>query len=228
MIASRRLGILGGTFDPVHFGHLDAADAARRALRLDEVQLIPSSDPPHRPSDPLASGFHRFALVALAIQGDEGLRASDMELTRNGPSYTADTLRTVARQGWLPSQIFFILGSDAFAEIATWREFPTVLDAANFVVIARPGTTLDAAAARTPALRGRLRSPEETSGTSGTSIYLVEARTRDISSSTIRARLTARQPIDDLVPAAVARHIVAHHLYGAVDDLHGQDTAISK
>jgi len=151
-----------------------------------------------------------------------------MELTRNGPSYTADTLRTVARQGWLPSQIFFILGSDAFAEIATWREFPTVLDAANFVVIARPGTTLDAAAARTPALRGRLRSPEETSGTSGTSIYLVEARTRDISSSTIRARLTARQPIDDLVPAAVARHIVAHHLYGAVDDLHGQDTAISK
>ena len=228
MIASRRLGILGGTFDPVHFGHLDAADAARRALRLDEVLLIPSSDPPHRPADPLASGFHRFALVALAIQGVEGLRGSDMELTRNGPSYTADTLRTVARQGWLPSQIFFILGSDAFAEIATWREFPTVLDAANFVVIARPGTTLDAAAARTPALRGRLRSPEETSGTSGTSIYLVEARTRDISSSTIRARLTARQPIDDLVPAAVARHIVAHHLYGAVDDLHGQDTAISK
>ena len=228
MIASRRLGILGGTFDPVHFGHLDAADAARRALRLDAVLLIPSSDPPHRPADPLASGFHRFALVALAIQGVEGLRGSDMELTRNGPSYTADTLRTVARQGWLPSQIFFILGSDAFAEIATWREFPTVLDAANFVVIARPGTTLDAAAARTPALRGRLRSPEETSGTSGTSIYLVEARTRDISSSTIRARLTARQPIDDLVPAAVARHIVAHHLYGAVDDLHGQDTAISK
>jgi len=228
MIASRRLGILGGTFDPIHFGHLDAADAARRALRLDAVLLIPSSDPPHRPADPLASGFHRFALVALAIQGVEGLRGSDMELTRNGPSYTADTLRTVARQGWLPSQIFFILGSDAFAEIATWREFPTVLDAANFVVIARPGTTLDAAAARTPALRGRLRSPEETSGTSGTSIYLVEARTRDISSSTIRARLTARQPIDDLVPAAVARHIVAHHLYGAVDDLHGQDTAISK
>jgi nicotinate-nucleotide adenylyltransferase len=228
MIASRRLGILGGTFDPIHFGHLDAADAARRALHLDEVLLIPSSDPPHRPADPLASGFHRFALVALAIQDDDALRASDMELTRAGLSYTADTLRAVTRQGWLPSQIFFILGSDAFAEIATWREFPTVLDTANFVVIARPGTTLDAAAAKTPALRGRLRFPEETSGTSGTSIYLVEARTRDISSSTIRARLAARQTIDDLVPAAVARHIVAHHLYGAVDDLHGQDTAISK
>ena len=218
MIASGRLGILGGTFDPVHFGHLDAADAARRALNLDQVWLIPSCDPPHRPIDPLASGYHRFALVALAVQADETLRASDIELTRTGPSYTADTLRAVSRQGWHASQIFFILGSDAFAEIATWREFPAVLDAANFVVIARPGTTLDAAAARTPSLRGRL----------GTSIFLVEARTRDVSSSTIRARLAARQPIDDLVPAAVARHIVAHHLYDAVDNLHGQDSAISK
>lgn len=218
MIASRRLGILGGTFDPIHFGHLDAADAARRALQLDRVLLIPSFDPPHRPTDPMASGFHRFALVALAIQGNDALSASDMELTRTGPSYTADTLRAVARLGWRPSQIFFILGSDAFAEIATWREYPAVLDTANFVVIARPGTTLDAATARTPSLRGRL----------GQSIFLVEARTRDVSSSTIRARLATRQPIDDLVPAAVARHIAAHHLYGAVDDLHGQDTAISK
>ena len=218
MIASGRLGILGGTFDPVHFGHLDAADAARRALNLDQVWLIPSCDPPHRPIDPLASGYHRFALVALAVHGDETLRASDIELTRTGPSYTADTLRAVARRGRHASQIFFILGSDAFAEIATWREFPAVLDAANFVVIARPGTTLDAAAARTPSLRGRL----------GTSIFLVEARTRDVSSSTIRARLAARQPIDDLVPAAVARHIVAHHLYHAVDNLDGQDSAISK
>src|SRR5688572_31876112 len=152
-----------------------------------------------------------------------------MEMTRTGPSYTADTLRAVARQGWTPSQIFFILGSDAFAEIATWREFPAVLDTANFIVIARPGTALDDAAARTPALRARLRTPgQETSGASGTSIFLVEARTRAVSSSTIRARLAARQPIDDLVPAAVARHIASHHLYGAVDDLHGQDTAISK
>jgi nicotinate-nucleotide adenylyltransferase len=218
MIASGRLGILGGTFDPVHFGHLDAANAARRALNLDQVWLIPSWDPPHRLIDPLASGYHRFALVALAVQGDETLRASDIELTRTGASYTADTLRAVARQGWHASQIFFILGSDAFAEITTWREFPAVLDAANFVVIARPGTTLDAAAARTPSLRGRL----------GTSIFLVEARTRDVSSSTIRARLAARQPIDDLVPAAVARHILAHHLYDAEDNLHGQDSAISK
>jgi nicotinate-nucleotide adenylyltransferase len=229
MIASRRLGILGGTFDPIHFGHLDAADAARRALSLDQVCLIPSCDPPHRPADPLATVFQRFALVALAIQDDDALRASDAELTRIGPSYTADTLRAFARQGWQPSQLFFILGSDAFAEIATWREYPAVLDAAHFVVIARPGTTLDAAAARTPAVRSRMRAaPEHASGGTGTSIFLVEARTRNISSSTIRSRLAARQPIDDLVPTAVARHIVAHHLYEAVDNLHGQDSAITQ
>jgi nicotinate-nucleotide adenylyltransferase len=228
MSASRRLGILGGTFDPIHFGHLDAADAARRALSLDEVRLIPSCDPPHRPIDPLASAFHRFALVALAMQDDDALRASDMELTRPGPSYTADTLRALGAQGWHPSQLFFILGSDAFAEIATWREFPAVLDAAQFVVIARPGTTLDAAVARTPDLRARFRRPDETSRAAGTSIFLVEAHTRDVSSSTIRARLAARQRIDDLVPAAVARYVVEHHLYAPVGDLHGQDSAIQK
>jgi nicotinate-nucleotide adenylyltransferase len=228
MSASRRLGILGGTFDPIHFGHLDAADAARRSLSLDEVRLIPSCDPPHRPIDPLASAFHRFALVALAMQDDDALRASDLELTRPGPSYTADTLRALGAQGWHPSQLFFILGSDAFAEIATWREFPAVLDAAQFVVIARPGTTLDAAVARTPDLRARLRRPDETSRASGTSIFLVEAHTRDVSSSTIRARLAARQRIDDLVPAAVARYVVEHHLYAPVGDLHGQDSAIQK
>jgi nicotinate-nucleotide adenylyltransferase len=208
-----RLGLLGGTFDPIHFGHLDAADAALRALALDEIRFIPSHDPPHRPSDPRASAFHRFALVALAIDGNATYRASDLELRRDGPSYTTDTLRAMQTEGWDPSQIFFILGADAFAEIATWREFPTVLDAANFVVIARPGTSLDAAAARTPSLRGRMRRPDGAFEHEGTFVFLIQAQTRDVSSTTIRARLAAGQSIADLVPAAVARHIVAHKLY---------------
>jgi nicotinate-nucleotide adenylyltransferase len=222
----RRLGLLGGTFDPIHHGHLDAADAARRALTLDEIRLLPAHDPPHRPIDPRATAFHRFALVSLAINGLDGYAASDVELVREGPSYTADTLRGVHREGWLPSQIFFILGSDAFAEIDTWHEYPRVLEAANFAVIARPGTTLDAAVERAPALRSRTWRAADVGAVSGgnTAIFLVEARTRDVSSTGIRARLAAGQAIDDLVPAAVARHIVAHHLYGAVDELHGQDT----
>jgi nicotinate-nucleotide adenylyltransferase len=224
MTAARRLGVLGGTFDPVHVGHLDAAEAARASLELDEVLFIAAHDPPHKPGDPHASAFHRFALIALAIQEWPGYRASDMELSRDGASYTADTLRALHACGWSPANLFFIVGADAFAEISTWREFPAVLDMAHFAVIARPGSALDEALARTPDLGSRVRHPASRAWNDedGTAIYLVEARTRDVSSTAIRARLTERKAIDDLVPVAVARHIIAHHLYGAVDDLHGQ------
>lgn len=224
MRGARRLGILGGTFDPIHLGHLDAGDAACAALSLDAILLIPAHDPPHRPIDPLASAYHRFALVSLAIEGRDAYRVSDMELIRQGPSYTADTLRSLHAEGWRASQLFFILGSDAFAEIAAWYGFPSFLDLAHFVVIARPGTTIERAAARTPQLRARMcGAPHgESFGDGPTRIFLVEAQTHDVSSSAIRERLGAARPIDDLVPAPVARHILKHHLYGAVDDLHGE------
>src|SRR5687768_11523417 len=161
MSGRRRLGVLGGTFDPIHFGHLDAGDAAQSALGLDEVRLIPSHDPPHRAVDPRASVFHRFALVSLAIAERPSWRVSDVEVARPGASYSVDTLRALHAEGWSALQIFFILGSDAFAEIATWRQFPDVLDAAQFVVVARPGVTLDDALARTPQLRPRMRRPAD-------------------------------------------------------------------
>jgi len=201
-----RLGILGGTFDPVHHGHLDAADAARHACSLDRVLFVPAHDPPHKPVDPRASGYHRFAMLALALDGRAGERVSDMELRRTGPSYTVTTLRELHGQGWAPAQLYFVIGTDAFAEIATWYEYPAVLTCANFVVISRPGAQTS----------GLLRSPGTSPG-----IYHVEARTRDVSSTTIRTRLAERDPIDDLVPAAVARYITAHHLYGATDHRHG-------
>lgn len=230
MTSSRRLGVLGGTFDPIHLGHLRAGDAAAAALGLDEILVIPAHDPPHRTLDPRASPFHRFALIALALDGRSGWRLSDAELTRTGPSYTAHTLKALHASGWPASQIFFLLGSDAFAEIATWYEFPAVLDAAHFAVIARPGTTLDQVLARTSALKRRARrvgAGSRAISTEGpeTGIFLIESSTPDISSSDIRRRLAARQSIDDLVPAPVARYIYTHHLYGSsasVDDLHGK------
>lgn len=225
MTRETRLGVLGGTFDPVHFGHLDAAEAARTAIGLDEILLVPAHDPPHRGGDPHESPYHRFALAALAIDRRDGYRVSDLELRRPGPSYTVDTLRHLHGCGWKALQIFFILGSDAFAEIATWHEFPAVLDAAHFVVIARPGTTVDAAVARAPGVAGRFRVLDrlgQPGGESaGTGVFLVEAHTRDVSSTTIRQRLANQESIDDLVPPAVARHIVTHRLYGAVGGLHG-------
>jgi nicotinate-nucleotide adenylyltransferase len=225
MTARGRLGILGGTFDPVHLGHLDAAEAARAALALDEVWFLPSHDPPHRSAGPRASAFHRFALVALAIDGHEGLRASDLEAARPGPSYTVDTLQTLGASGWTPSQIFLIVGSDAFAEISTWRAYPQVLDLAHFAVIARSGTTFEDALMRAPELRGRLVEPGGPwPDPPATGIVAVRADTRAASSTTVRERLAAGRPIDDLVPPAVARHIRRHRLYEPEGSLHGQDT----
>lgn len=232
MSGARRLGLLGGTFDPIHFGHLDAADAAMAALSLDEVRLIPALDPPHRRDDPKGPVYQRFALVALAIADRPACLVSDIELLRQGPSYTFETLRALHAEGWRASQLFFILGSDAFADIAKWRGYPSVLDLAHFVVIARPGTTIEMATERVPDLRPRMcmsDARDERAAGSGaidepsTRIFLVDAGTRDVSSTQIRERLAAARSIDDLVPAPVARHIFKHHLYGAVDDLHGEN-----
>ena len=229
MTSHRRLGVLGGTFDPIHLGHLRAGEAAAAALGLDEIRVIPAHDPPHRTLEPRASAFHRFALAALALEGRPGWRLCDAELLRTGPSYTAHTLEALHADGWSASQIFFVLGSDAFAEIATWYDFPAVLEAAHFAVIARPGITLDQATARS-AVGQRVRPVAAASGTTfpggpGTGIFLIETNTPEISSSDIRRRLAAGQSIEHLVPPTVARYIHTHHLYGssaAVDDLHGK------
>lgn len=231
--AGRRLGVLGGTLDPIHVGHLDAADAARAALTLDEILVIPAHDPPHRPRDPHASDFHRFALAALAVSDRHGYRVSDMELRRSGVSYTALTLRELHGQGWQAWQIFFIIGADAFAEIATWYDYPAILDACHFAVIARPGMTLQTSLDRTPALAARVRKVADVlAAPQPLAIILIAAVTRAVSSSDIRARLAAGQSIDGLVPPAVAGHIHRHGLYSGrsrpglaapADNLHGQD-----
>ena len=212
----QHLGILGGTLDPVHFGHLDAAEAARQALALDEVWLVPSYDPPHRPVDPVATGFHRFTMASLAAAEHPAYRASDIELRRSGPSYTVDTLKELHGLGWQPVQLFFIIGVDAFAEVGSWRDYPAVLAAANFVVIARAGAAAAQVASREPELAARVAPAEEAPANSAeTRIFPVEARTRDVSSSLIRQRLRHNQSIADLVPAPVERHIMAYGLYGS-------------
>lgn len=216
MTHPQRLGILGGTLDPMHFGHLDAAEVAQRALDLDEVWFVPSHDPPHRPLDPVASPFHRFAMASLAVSDHEAYRACDLELRRAGSSYTIDTLQELHAQGWAPSQLFFIIGVDAFAEVAAWRAYPDVLGAANFAVISRAGMPAPQLAAHLPELSARIATAGFTSTNgAGTMIFPVEGRTRDVSSSLVRQRLRDRESISDLVPAQVERHIMAHGLYGS-------------
>jgi nicotinate-nucleotide adenylyltransferase len=189
-----RVGILGGTFDPIHNGHLEAADAARRELKLDRVMLLPARTPPHRSSEPRASAFHRFAMAAMAATTKPGMEVSDLELHRDGPSYTSITLQQLHAEGYKPSQLFFILGADAFAEIATWHDYPRLLDFSNFVVVSRPGISTSHV-------------------TSGPRMFFVAADTPDVSSTEIRRRVSAGESIGGLVPSIVADHIRRHRLY---------------
>ena len=217
MTAGKRIGVLGGTFDPIHFGHLDAAGAARRALDLDHVLLMPARVPPHKAAGPLASACHRFAMAALAASERAELRVSDLELERSGPSYTSWTLDRLARAGLRPAQLFFIAGADAFADIPAWRDYPDLLARSHFVVVSRPGNAAGGMPQRLPALAGRMRSPDgaaPAAGAGATRIWLVSAPTRDVSSSTVRALLERGRAVDRLVPAAVAAHIARHDLYG--------------
>jgi nicotinate-nucleotide adenylyltransferase len=218
MTARPRVGLLGGTFDPIHVGHLAAADAAQRALDLDVVRFIPAARPPHRPDIPSASGYHRLEMIRLAIadRGDAGPSqwdVSDLELRRSGPSYSFDTLDALHREGLIPLQIFFVTGADAFAEIATWHRYPDVLDAAHFAVVTRPGTTLDGLRQRLPALASRMTSPADVAHASTPRIVLVEADTPDVSSTDIRRRASRGEAIDTLVPVSVAAYIKQNSLY---------------
>jgi nicotinate-nucleotide adenylyltransferase len=217
--ASGRTGVLGGTFDPVHEGHVAAACAACRALALDRVIFIPSHQPPHRPAQPRASAFHRFAMVSLAVASHPPLLASDVELQRSGPSYTAVTLRRLHEAGYQPSQLFFITGTDAFAEIAAWHDYPAVLDLAHFVVISRPGQSFAVLQDRLPGLAPRMRPVSEwpPEGTEGVpcAVFLVSAATPDVSSTDIRERAARGETLTGLVAPEVERHIRKHRLYGS-------------
>lgn len=219
-----RLGILGGTLDPIHCGHMAAAVAARDAFDLSTVLVIPSRVPPHRAVQPMASPYQRFAMAALAVSGVDRFEASDDELRSEGPSFTADTLERQHARGVSASQIFFITGADAFAEIATWKRYPEVLDLANFVVVSRPGYAIDALASRLPSLAGRMRSAHgQAADAAKPLIYLLETPTPDVSSTVVRERLRRGDSVTGLVPPLVAAHIHQHRLYSQANQLHGQN-----
>lgn len=197
------LGVLGGTFDPIHLGHMAAALAAQRSLSLDSIVLVPSRIPPHRAQPATASAEDRLAMAHLAARAHPGWSVSRLEIDREGPSYTYDTLVELGKPG---TQLFFITGADAFAEIDTWSRYPAVLDLANFVVVSRPGITLDSLRERVPSAFSHRPSAQ-------TRVILVEAHTPDVSSTAIRSRVRAGQSLSGLVPDAVAGYIAAHRLY---------------
>ncbi len=197
-----RLGILGGTFNPLHLGHLICAQEAHLQLRLDRVILIPAAQSPHKPLDEDDPGAeHRLALCRLAAAADERFGVSSMEVERPGPSYTVDTLRELhSREP--DSELYLIVGGDVAAGLSTWREPEQVLSLAELAVATRRGTprrSID------DALRGL---------SGGERAAFFEMPTIEISSTDIRRRVQSRKPIRYLVPEAVANYIDEHRLYG--------------
>jgi nicotinate-nucleotide adenylyltransferase len=229
MTAGRRVGILGGTFDPIHCGHLDAGAAAQRSLDLHRVLVLPSNVPPHRPP-PVASAYHRFAMVALAITGRPGWRALDLELRENRLSYTWDTLQRLHADGFDAAELFFITGADAFVEIATWKNYPAVLELAHFAVVSRPGVPVHGLPAALPSLADRMRpvandeaGGDGSKGARRTMIFLIDAATADVSATAIRRARSGRESIAGMVPPAVRQHIEQHALYEDMGSVRGAD-----
>jgi nicotinate-nucleotide adenylyltransferase len=213
---SGRTGILGGTFDPIHVGHLAVARAAQQALELDRVLVVPSHTPPHRSMMPSASPYHRFAMAALAVAETDECLVSDLELMAGGISYTCHTLERLHATGLAPRDLYFLTGADAFAEIESWKDYPAILTQAHFVVVSRPGRSAASLRQTLPALANRMEDvanclarDRDDPGT----IFLIEAPTPDVSATTIRRRLVNGESLTGFVAPAVETHIRRHRLY---------------
>jgi nicotinate-nucleotide adenylyltransferase len=204
-------GLFGGTFDPIHRGHLDVAHAARRAIGLGTVWIVPSRLPPHR-GRPAAPAAHRFAMAALAIQAEEGLLLSDLDMDTDGPSYTVETLDRLEHGGTDPREVYWVIGADAFLEIRSWRDYPRLLDRCHFAVVSRPGVSALALPTALPELADRM-APAPPSPGPDPRILLVDAPTAPVSSTDVRRAIAAGLPVDGLVPPPVAAYIARHALY---------------
>lgn len=206
------VGLLGGTFDPIHTGHLDVARAARKALGIDEVWFVPARQPSHR-AQPAASAAHRFAMVALALADEDGLLVSDLEMDTGAPSYTIDTLqRAEARFPHVRRPFFVITGADAFRDIRTWRSWEQLAGRCHFVVVSRPGMPAGDMRRAVPELAARMiDAPCAAPPTP--SIFLVDAPTADVSSTGVRRALKVGGDLAGLIPGSVATYAVRHALY---------------
>ncbi len=197
------VGVLGGSFNPIHYGHLDVARAVSAARRLDRVLFLPARQPPHKTGE-LAPAAHRLRMVELACEEEPRFVADDLELQRPGPSYTVDTLAELRRRLG-DATLYFIIGADLFAEFSKWRQPQRILSLARLIVVNRPGAEISWRADDFPQFsRADLLRIERDHVRMPPSI---------LSSTDVRAAVRAGRPLADLVPAKVARYILENRLY---------------
>jgi nicotinate-nucleotide adenylyltransferase len=196
-----QIGILGGTFDPIHYGHLIIAEAAMDQLGLDRIEFLPANDPPHKPEGSVSPARHRAAMVQTAIDPVDYFELNCIEMERAGPSYTVDSLEQLVRER--PQDSFwFIIGGDSLRDLPAWRSPERILELASLAVIDRPGAIYDLAGLEglVPGLRQR--------------IALVEAPLIDISATLLRRRFAAGGSIRFQTPDSVIAYMTANGLYG--------------
>lgn len=196
MSAPAAIGVMGGTFDPIHYGHLVAASEVADRLGLDKVLFVPAGRPWQKEGRVTASAEHRYLMTVIATAADERFFVSRSDIDRPGSSYSVDTLRDLAGQYEADTQWFFITGADALAHIRTWRDHRKILEMAHLVGVSRPGHNLG--------------MPDLPQG----SVTLLEAPTSSISSTDVRDRVRNKLQIRYLVPEGVERYIVKTGLYG--------------
>jgi nicotinate-nucleotide adenylyltransferase len=196
------IGILGGTFNPIHLAHLRAAEVVREEMGLEKILFIPSGNPPHKPSYELADVKDRYNMTKCAISSNPNFELSVIEIEREGNSYTVDTLSELKKQYGQETTLYFIIGADILSELTSWKDYKKVFQLCEFVVVTRPG--FDAAE-----LVAAIGSSEEDSP----KLHIIEMPLLDISSSDIRERIQTGRSIKYLVPDCVEEYIVKHGSY---------------
>jgi len=211
------IAIIGGTFDPIHFGHLRPALEIAEQFQLSQLRFIPSARPPHR-WQPVAGAEHRLNMVKLAIADTDGFIVDDREYQREGSSYTVDTLRSLRadlQAEQINAPILMILGQDAFHSFTEWREWRKILDLAHIVVSSRPGYQHQHA----PWIKGRVRNEKsELHSEQAGAIYFCEVTQLDISATSIRKQIFEGKSSRYLLPKSVEDYINKHQLYKADKD----------
>lgn len=199
----KKLGIMGGTFDPVHYGHLVIAECAHYEFYLEKVVFVPSGRPAHKMSHVITGAEHRYRMVEMAVAGNPKFDISREEINRAGPSYAVDTLKNFQKLYGSETELFFITGADAIVEILTWKRVDEVMGMCSFVAATRPGYSL-------PQLNSAIRAlPPDFQK----KIFTFEIPGIAVSSTEIRQRMQAGQPIKYLLPDAVEQYIFEHEIY---------------
>lgn len=198
-----KIGLFGGSFDPIHRGHIEPVREAKRALGLDRVIYLPTAVPPHKPGRRLAPAHARYTMVELALLGEEGLYASPRELTPGRPAYTVETLEQVRRE--MPeADLHLLIGGDSFADLHLWVRWREIPGLARLVVLVRPGWSLDAAAL----------DPEVAALARTDRVRLLDGAPVDVSSTRLRELLAAGEPVPPgSMPDLVVRYVQKYNLY---------------